>query len=154
MAGGKGGTKGSSIGKGRVAKGVHQSNGSSTSTSSAARRQPKSPTAPRDKSNWSAGVTEKSDALDLREGVFKLDDPDKIAASLKRSAESSHRRKSSPFRSALSMLTFYINRGGKNLPSRRRRILERAKDRLRGLFGRKDGSRSAGASATHKPGST
>jgi hypothetical protein len=74
---------------------------------------------------------ETSDALDLARGVFALDDPAAIARSLKRSAEESHRRKSTPFRSALSMLTFYINRGGSKLPARRKRILERAKDELR-----------------------
>jgi hypothetical protein len=79
-------------------------------------------------------VTRESDALDLKQGVFKQDDPKKIARSLKRSAEQSHRRKSSPYRSAMSMLTFYINRGGKDLPARRKRILEKAKDQLRALF--------------------
>lgn len=83
---------------------------------------------------WSARVMKESDALDLQKGVFKQDDPKKIARSLKRSAEHSHRRKSSPYRSAMSMLTFYINRGGKDLPARRKRILERAKDELRALF--------------------
>ena len=85
---------------------------------------------------WSARVTEESDALDVHPGVFTLDDPGRIAASLKRSAERSHRRKADPYRSALSMLTFYINRAGRNLPARRRRILMRAKDELRRLFGR------------------
>jgi hypothetical protein len=85
---------------------------------------------------WSGRVTRESDALDLQEGVFKLDDPKKIAASLKRSAEESRRRKADPYRSALSMLTFYINRAGKNLPENRKRILERAKAQLKALFGR------------------
>ena len=85
---------------------------------------------------WSREVTERSDALDLRAGVFTWKDPKRIAASLKRSAESSERRKSDPFRSALSMLTFYINRAGKNLPAARRRVLMRAKDELRRWFGR------------------
>ena len=85
---------------------------------------------------WSAAVTEHSDALDLDEHVFELDDPKRIAASLKRSAETSSRRKAEPFRSAMSMLTFYINRAGKNLPDDRRAILERAKDELRHLYGR------------------
>jgi putative cell wall-binding protein len=85
---------------------------------------------------WSARVTRESDALDLKKGVFKLDDPKKIAASLKRSAEKSKRRKAEPYRSALSMLVFYINRAGKNLPQRRKRILERAKNELRALFGK------------------
>ena len=83
---------------------------------------------------WSQRVTRESDALDLKKGVFAQDDPKKIARSLKRSAEHSHRRKSSPYRSAMSMLTFYINRGGKDLSARRKRILEKAKDELRALF--------------------
>jgi hypothetical protein len=85
-------------------------------------------------SKWSARVTRQSDALDLKKGVFAQDDPKKIARSLKRSGEHSHRRKSSPYRSAMSMLTFYINRGGKDLSARRKRILEKAKDELRALF--------------------
>ena len=85
---------------------------------------------------WSGRVTRESDALDLRHGVFKLDDPRKIAASLKRSAERSHRRKADPYRSALSMLTFYINRAGKNLPKPQRARLERAKGELKKEFGR------------------
>lgn len=85
---------------------------------------------------WSAEVTEKSDALTLEEGVFESDDPEKIAASLKRSAEKSHRRKSEPFRSAMSMLTFYINRAGKNLPASQKKVLEQAKVELRKEFGR------------------
>jgi uncharacterized protein DUF3175 len=85
---------------------------------------------------WSAQVTQRSDALDLEKGVFAQKDPKKIAASLKRSAQRSRRRKADPFRSALSMLTFYINRAGKNLPATRRRLLMRAKDELRKQFGR------------------
>ncbi|MGD9845224.1 MAG: DUF3175 domain-containing protein [Variibacter sp.] len=85
---------------------------------------------------WSHKVMETSDALDLREGVFKLNDPKKIAASLKRSAEHSKRRKSDPYRSAMSMLTFYVNRGGKNLSAARKKKLEKAKGELRALFGR------------------
>jgi hypothetical protein len=83
---------------------------------------------------WSQRVTRESDALDLNKGVFTQDDPKKIARSLKRSAEHSHRRKSSPYRSAMSMLTFYINRGGKEFSARRKAILEKAKDELRVLF--------------------
>ena len=83
---------------------------------------------------WSQRVTRESDALDLKKGVFTQDDPKKIARSLKRSAEHSHRRKSSPYRSAMSMLTFYINRGGKEFSARRKAILEKAKDELRVLF--------------------
>jgi len=85
---------------------------------------------------WSGRVTRESDALDLQGGVFKLKDPKRIAASLKRSAERSHRRKAEPYRSALSMLVFYINRAGKNLPASRRRTLEKAKIELRHQFGR------------------
>ena len=85
---------------------------------------------------WSRHVTEHSDALSLDKGVFTLRDPERIAASLKRSAERSSRRKSSPFRSALSMLTFYINRAGKNLPASRKKTLMRAKDELRKKFGK------------------
>ena len=85
---------------------------------------------------WSQRVTRESDALDLDRGVFSNSDPKRIAASLKRSAERSRRRKSSPYRSALSMLTFYINRAGKNLPAGRRKILQRAKVELRKQFGR------------------
>jgi len=85
---------------------------------------------------WSARVTRESDALDLDRGVFTKRDPKRIAASLKRSAERSRRRKADPYRSALSMLTFYINRAGKNLPAGRRKTLERAKGELRKQFGR------------------
>jgi len=85
---------------------------------------------------WSGRVTRDSDALDLETKVFRQSSPRKIAASLKRSAERSRRRKAAPFRSAMSMLTFYINRAGKKLPAGRRRILERAKDELRAAFGR------------------
>jgi len=81
-------------------------------------------------------VTETSHALDLESGVFEDRSPRRIAASLKRSAEQSKRRKSEPYRSAMSMLVFYINRAGKNLSPDRRRVLERAKDELRHLFGR------------------
>ena len=83
---------------------------------------------------WSQDVTEHSDALDLEKDVFTRDDPKSIALSLKRSAEHSHRRKGSPFQSAMSMLTFYINRAGKDLPATRKRALEKAKDELRRLF--------------------
>ena len=84
---------------------------------------------------WSQRVTDESDALDLRRGVFKLTSAKKIAASLKRSAERSARRKSGAYRSALSMLTFYINRAGKNLPKTERNRLERAKTELKHAFG-------------------
>jgi hypothetical protein len=85
---------------------------------------------------WSQRVTRESDALDLKRGVFTLTDPKKIAASLKRSAEHSSRRKSGAYRSALSMLTFYINRAGKTLPKTQRDRLERAKAELKHQFGR------------------
>jgi len=85
---------------------------------------------------WSQKVTETSDALDLRQDVFKLTDPKKIAQSLKHSAEHSDRRKSDPYRSAMSMLTFYINRAGHNLAPAQHRCLEAAKSELRALFGR------------------
>ena len=85
---------------------------------------------------WSARVTRESDALDLDRGVFTKRDPKRIAASLKRSAERSRRRKADPYRSALSMLTFYINRAGRNLPASRRKTLEGAKSELRKQFGR------------------
>ncbi len=87
------------------------------------------------KRKWSQAVTEHSDALDLEADVFK-GTPGQIARSLKRSAERSKRRKSTPFRSAMSMLTFYENRAGANLSPARRRALERAKDELRKLYGR------------------
>jgi hypothetical protein len=81
-------------------------------------------------------VTRESNALDLDPGVFQWDDPRRIAASLKRSAERSKRRKSDPYRSAMSMLTFYVNRAGKNLPASRQRVLMRAKQELRRQFHR------------------
>jgi hypothetical protein len=85
---------------------------------------------------WSARVTHESNALDLKSDVFKLKDPKRIAASLKRSAEQSTRKKSSSYRSALSMLVFYINRAGKNLPVDRKKALQQAKDELRKQFKR------------------
>jgi hypothetical protein len=85
---------------------------------------------------WSGRVTRESNALDLEEGVFTWKDPRRIALSLKRSAEASRRRKSPPFRSAMSMLVFYINRAGNNLDSQQRAVLEAAKTELRKLYGR------------------
>lgn len=85
---------------------------------------------------WSGRVNMESNALDLEEGVFTWSDPKKIALSLKRSAESSTRRKSQPFRSAMSMLVFYINRAGRNLDKDQLRILEQAKEELRKLYGK------------------
>lgn len=87
---------------------------------------------------WSQRVTRESDALDLKRGVFTLRDPKRIAASLKRSAEHSSRRKAGAYRSALSMLTFYINRAGKTLPKTQRDRLERAKSELKRVFGRNE----------------
>jgi len=100
---------------------------STTARKSAKRAAPK---------RWSQRVTKESDALDLKQGVFKLTSAKKIAASLKRSAEHSARRKAGAYRSALSMLTFYINRAGKTLPKTQRTRLERAKVELKRAFGR------------------
>jgi len=86
---------------------------------------------------WSDRVTRHSNALDLEEGVFTWQDPKRIAHSLKHSAEKSTRRKSPPFRSAMSMLVFYINRAGKNLDENQSRVLEQAKDELRALYGKR-----------------
>jgi hypothetical protein len=85
---------------------------------------------------WSAAVTRGSDALDLEPSVFTKGSPRAVAQSLKRSAEQSRRRKAAPFQSAMSMLSFYINRAGKNLPKERLQVLERAKGELRKAFGR------------------
>jgi hypothetical protein len=89
-----------------------------------------------EKHKWSAKVTRESNALSLEKGVFTWKDPQAIAQSLKDSAEASSRRKSEPFRSAMSMLVFYINRAGKNLDSGQRQILEDAKQALRELYGK------------------
>ena len=94
---------------------------------------------------WSRRVTERSNALDLERGVFKLP-PREMARSLKRSAERSTRKESSPFRSAMSMLTFYENRAGANLPASRKQTIRRAKEELRKLYGQEPG-RSRGASS-------
>jgi hypothetical protein len=88
------------------------------------------------KPKWSASVTQRSDALDLEGSVFKGASAKKIAASLKRSADRSKRRKGTPYQSAMSMLNFYINRAGRNLPAARKKVLTRAKDELRALYGR------------------
>jgi hypothetical protein len=85
---------------------------------------------------WSAEVTKHSDALDLKRDIFKGKDPHRIAVSLKRSVERSKRRKGTPYQSAMSILNFYINRAGKNLPQRQKQILEHTKDELREVFGR------------------
>jgi len=104
--------------------------------SSAKAKTPKSKTPKSTTKRWSQRVTRESDALDLKRGVFTLTDPKKIAASLKRSAERSSRRKTGAYRSALSMLTFYINRAGKTLPKSQRDRLQRAKAELKHQFGR------------------
>ena len=85
---------------------------------------------------WSDAVTRRSNALDLEPAVFTCRDPAKIARSLKQSAEASKRRKGTPYQSAMSMLSFYINRAGKNLPAHQKRVLEQSKGKLRKLFGR------------------
>jgi len=90
------------------------------------------------KKKWSAEVNKHSDALDLEKGVFAGSDPEKIARSLKRSAVHSHRRKGTPYQSAMSMLNFYINRGGKNLTASKKQVLEKAKDELRKVFKKDD----------------
>ncbi|KKU03838.1 MAG: hypothetical protein UX88_C0026G0010 [Candidatus Woesebacteria bacterium GW2011_GWC2_47_16] len=87
-----------------------------------------------DKKYWSGEVTKHSIALDLEKGVFTWNDPKKIALSLKKSSEASFRKKAGPFQSAMSMLNFYINRAGKNLPASRRKLLEQAKIELRKAF--------------------
>ena len=96
----------------------------------------KTPHTPANK-NWSAKVTRESYALDLEQGVFTWKDPKKIARSLKQSAEASQRRKAAPFRSAMSMLVFYINRAGSKLEPKQKQILEQAKVELRNLYGKK-----------------
>lgn len=115
-------------------KGIAMKSGMKAKTrgKSAAGNGPKRPT-PR---KWSKRVMETSDALDLDQGVFSKDDPGGIARSLKRSAERSRRKKTDAFRSAMSMLNFYINRAGKNLPKSRIKVLDEAKEELRRLFGR------------------
>jgi len=97
---------------------------------------------------WSADVMKRSDALDLEGGVFKKKNARQVALSLKRSAQASQRRKSSPFRSAMSMLNFAINRGGRNLSAERRRVLDQAKVELRRLFHREP-AKTQGRAATH-----
>ena len=92
--------------------------------------------AARKQKRWSQRVTQESNALDLEQGVFSNDDPRSIARSLKRSADRSKRRKADPFRSAMSMLTFYINRAGRTLSKSRKKRLEAAKEELRGLYGK------------------
>jgi hypothetical protein len=97
---------------------------------------PQSKTRTRAGRRWSSRVTRESDALDLRRRVFTWRDPKRIARALKQSAEHSNRRKARPFQSAMSMLNFYINRAGRNLPTERRHVLARARDELRRLYDR------------------
>jgi hypothetical protein len=99
------------------------------------------------KKKWSQAVNESSNAMDIRAGTFKQRSPKKIAEEVERDAEQSTRRKASPYRSAMSMLTFYINRAGKSLPAKQRAVLERAKDVLREEFGP---ASSSGAAKTAK----
>jgi hypothetical protein len=113
-----------------------RSSSSSTARSGRKTAAKRARTAKRPVKKWSGRVTQTSDALDLKQDVFKLDSPKAIARSLKRSAEQSHRRKSDRYRSAMSMLVFYINRAGKNLPATRRKKLEAAKTELRKAFGK------------------
>jgi hypothetical protein len=109
-------------------------------TSTARKGTARKKTAPKaaPKKKWSRRVMQTSDALDLESGVFKSKDPRKIARSLKRSAEKSNRRKGTPFQSAMSMLNFYINRAGKQLTTKEKQPLEKAKKELRELFGKED----------------
>lgn len=124
----------SATGAKRTAAGARSSSGN---TKSAKTPNPRKRAATASRGNrWSARVMRESDALDLTPGVFSQSDPKKIARSLKRSAERSTRRKSDPFRSSMSMLTFFVNRAGSKLGARQKRVLERAKDELRSLFGR------------------
>jgi hypothetical protein len=108
----------------------------STKGRSSGRRSSSHRASAKSRSRWSRRVTEKSDALTLEKSVFTKGSPKAIAQSLKRSAEHSRRRKSDSFRSAMSMLTFYINRAGSNLPAVKKKKLNQAKDELRALYGR------------------
>jgi hypothetical protein len=107
----------------------------------------------RSRGRWSARATRESRALVLEEGVFTWDDPARIARSLRRSAEASTVRKAAPFASAMSMLCFFVNRAGRTLAPRRRRVLERAKQELRREFGRVPPSRPSARArrAVHPP---
>jgi hypothetical protein len=87
---------------------------------------------------WSRGITETSNAMDLEKNIFKSRDPKKIAASVKRSAEQSKRKKAGPFQSAMSMINFYENRGGKNITAAQKKVLDKSKKELRNLFGREE----------------
>lgn len=120
----------------RVRKTTHSRKTASHKKTSARRSTSRKSTTRATPKRWSQRVTKESDALDLKRGVFTLTSPKRIAASLKRSAEHSARRKTGAYRSALSMLTFYINRAGKTLPKTQRERLEKAKVELKRAFGR------------------
>ena len=130
---------------------VYSSYGRSTTFTAIRVSMPK-PASKRKRSGkrWSASVTAHSNALDLDRGVFTWKDPHRIAVSLKRSAERSHRRKSEPYRSAMSMLTFYMNRAGRDLSASQRRVLTRAKQDLRKLYGRDASGRKVKSSKARK----
>jgi hypothetical protein len=123
--------------QGHQPRGVKRQSAASTHASVAPPSGAKPSGAKRFDKYWSADVTKHSNALDLEADVFTWDDPREIARSLKRSAEASEHRKAPPFRSAMSMLVFYINRAGKGLSDERKEVLERAKDELRREFGRR-----------------
>lgn len=120
--------------KRRAARKKSSAKKQTSAKASASKKGPKKKTARR----WSKKVNETSDAMDLREGLFKSNDPKKIAQSLKRSASRSKRRKAGPYQSAMSMLNFYINRGGENLSASKRKVLEQSKNELRKIFGREE----------------
>lgn len=119
-----------------VRKTTHSRKTASRKKTSARRSTARKSTKRATPKRWSQRVTKESDALDLKRGVFTLTSPKRIAASLKRSAEHSTRRKTGAYRSALSMLTFYINRAGKTLPKTQRERLEKAKVELKRAFGK------------------
>jgi hypothetical protein len=114
----------------------HKSAASGRRARPSVKRAKRVKTAKKSARKWSAGVMARSDAMDLETGVFKSRSARRVALSLKRSAEASHRRKASPFQSAMSMLNFEINRAGKNLPAVRKRVLNQAKAELRKVFHR------------------
>lgn len=120
---------------GSTARAARQKRAAATPARSTRQRKVKTRTR-RTPQRWSAQVTRESDALDLEPDVFKARNPRAIAQSLKRSADRSQRRKSNPYRSAMSMLTFYINRAGKNLSQGRKRVLDAAKGELRKVYGK------------------
>ena len=120
----------------RAASGSAKSSSRRASTTAVTKRHASTAAPAKRTKKWSAGVMARSDAMDLESGVFKSRSAKQVALSLKRSAEASHRRKSTPFRSAMSMLNFEINRGGKNLSAERLRVVNRAKVELRKVFHR------------------